>query len=105
MEEGLSHWRMRYRATVDDEPTPGLDDVILKAANRRAMYVRTVRRGVVALVLALAAAPIWPLWHLQLVHAPRAKAASDYGRQEGSTRYYLLNVAATSYTGPGSTEQ
>jgi RNA polymerase sigma-70 factor (ECF subfamily) len=31
-----------------------------------------------------------------------ARSARDYGRQEGATRYYLMNVAE--YTGPGSME-
>ena len=90
----------RYRLTVSEEPTPALDEVILKAASRRAMHVRTVRRGIA--VLGLAAVIILPFWGARVSRAPQARAPTDYGSQEGATRYYLLNVA--SYTGPGSME-
>jgi hypothetical protein len=100
-EEDTSSWMERYRSTVMDEQTPALDEVILAAARRRAVRVRTIRRSVV--VLGLAAVVILPFWRAHVSRAPQARAASDYGRQEGATRYYLMNV--TSYTGPGSMER
>jgi ferric-dicitrate binding protein FerR (iron transport regulator) len=100
-EEGLD-WKALYRATVSEEPTTALDDVILKAAGRRTAQVRSMRRGV--LVLALAGTAIWPLWHLQPGRLPQTTMATDVGRQEGATRYYLMNVAVPRETGPGLEE-
>ena len=100
-EEDTFSWMVRYRSTVIEEPTPALDEVILRAAGRRATRVRTLRRSIV--VLGLVAVVILPFWRAHVSRAPQARAASDYGRQEGATRSYLLNVA--SYTGPGSMER
>ena len=100
-EEDTSPWMLRYRLTVTEEPTPAIDAVILGAASDRAVRVRTLRRSIV--VLGLAALVILPLWGAHVIRGPQVGAASGYGRQEGVSRYYLLNVA--SYTGPGSMEQ
>jgi hypothetical protein len=102
-DEDLSQMLVHYRSTVSEEPTPGLDEVILGAASRLAVRVRTVRRSVV--VLALAAMVIWPFWEARVVRVAPAARVTDYGRQEGATRYYLLNVGGVPYTGPGSEEQ
>ncbi|HEY4212805.1 MAG TPA: hypothetical protein VGM84_15085 [Steroidobacteraceae bacterium] len=59
-----------------------------------------VRRSIVA--VGLAAAIILPFWGAHLLRAPHATAAPDYGRQEGVTRYYLLNVGHD--TEPGRME-
>jgi hypothetical protein len=100
-EEDVSRWLVSYRSTVTEETTPALDEFILRAAGRRAVRVRTLRVSIV--VIGLAAVVILPFWGAHLIRGPQARAASGYGRQEGATRYYLLNVA--SYTGPGSMEQ
>jgi hypothetical protein len=101
-EEDLSPWLGPYRLTATEEPTPALDEAILTAARGRAMRVRTVRRGIVG--LALTAVVISSFWSANLLWVPQAKEATDYGRQEGATRYYLLNVAAAPHTGIGSKE-
>ncbi|MGH9920262.1 MAG: hypothetical protein ACRD6W_15515 [Nitrososphaerales archaeon] len=101
-EEDLSAVLPRYRSTVTDEPTPHLDELILRAAGRHSVRVRVMRRCVVA--LALAALVTWPSWHLHGIRLQQARDMSGYGRQEGLTRYYLLNVASVQYTGPGSRE-
>jgi hypothetical protein len=103
MEEEVQSWRARYRRTLTDEPIAALDEVILRAASRHATRVRTVRRS--ALLLVLAAVVMWPYWSKKEIHAPRASQESGFGREEGATRYYLLNVAAVPYTGPGALEQ
>jgi hypothetical protein len=102
-DEDLSPWLARYRLTVSAEPTTALDEIILAAASRRTARVRTVRRF--SLVLALAVVVIWPLWEVRVVRVAPPVRVTDYGRQEGATRYYLLNVAGVPYTGPGSEEQ
>jgi len=98
--EGASLAIVRYRSTVAEEPTPALDEVILRAASRRAVRVRTIRRSIAA--LGLVAVLALPFWRAPSTREPEVGAARDYGRQEGATRYYLSNVA--SFTGPGSME-
>lgn len=100
-EEDTSPWIGRYRLTVSDEPTPAIDQVIFEAAGRRALRVRMLRGSIA--VLGLAALLILPLWGAHVIRGPQAGATSGYGRQEGVSRYYLLNVA--SYTRPGSVER
>ena len=102
-EEELSPWLRRYRLTATEELTPALDEAILRAASGRAMRVRTVRRSIVG--LALTAVVISSFWSARLLRAPQAKEVTDYGRLEGATRYYLLNVAAAPHTGIGSKDQ
>ncbi len=96
-EEDVSGWVMRYRSTITEEPASSFDEAILRAARRRAVHVRTMRRAVV--VLALAAVVIWPFWRLHVVRVAQAREVSGYGRQEGATRYYLLNVGRSSGSG------
>jgi len=103
IEEEISHWVRRYRSTIAEEPTPVLDELILRTARRRAVRVRTTRRSMV--MLALATIFIWPLWNLHVSRAPEATDVSSYGRLEGATRYYLLNVVPSPYSGPGTMEQ
>jgi hypothetical protein len=102
-DEDVSQVLVHYRSTVREESTTALDEIILAAASRRTAQVRTMRRC--SLVLALAAVVIWPLWKVRVVPMAPPVRATDYGRQEGATRYYLLNVASVPYTGPGSEEQ
>jgi hypothetical protein len=102
-EEDVSQMLVHYRATVSDESTTGLDEIILAAASRRIAQVRAVRR--VSLVLALAAVVTCCIWEVRVVRVAPPVRVTDYGRQEGATRYYLLNVASVPYTGPGSEEQ
>jgi hypothetical protein len=94
-------WVARYRLAVTEEATPALDELILRAASRRAVRVRTVRRSLV--VVALVSVLTWPFWGAHENPAPQVSEMSGYGRQEGATRYYLLTVG--SYTGPGSMER
>jgi hypothetical protein len=101
-DEDISQMLVSYRSTATEELTPGLDKVILGAASRRAVRVRTIRRSVVG--LALAVVIILPYWETHMIRTPQARGVSDYGRQEGATRYYLLDLASVPYTGPGSEE-
>jgi hypothetical protein len=103
MDPDESRWRVLYRATVSDEPATLLDEVILNAASRRTAQRRALRRCVV--VVALAAIALWPLRELRPVPGITRSAVTNYGLQEGATRYYLVNVAGAAYAGPGSGEQ
>ncbi len=57
------------------------------------------------MMLALATIVIWPLWNWHVTRTLEATDVSSYGRLEGATRYYLLNVVPSSYSGPGTMEQ
>jgi hypothetical protein len=102
-DEDVTQVLVHYRATVSEESTTALDESILAAASRRTVHVRAVRRF--SLVLALAAVVVWGLWDVRSVRVAPPVRVTDYGRQEGATRYYLLNVAGDPFTGPGSEEQ
>lgn len=102
IEDDESDWVVRYRSRVTEEPTSALDESILRAAGRRAVRVRTTRRSMV--VLALAAVVLTTFWRSHTVRAPQVRNASGDGLQEGATRYYLMNVAGSPYTGPGAME-
>jgi hypothetical protein len=102
-DEDVSQMVVKYRSRVREESSTALDELILAAASRRTAQVRAVRRF--SLVLALAALIIWPLWEVRIVRMAPPTRVTDFGRQEGATRYYLLNVGSVPYTGPGSEEQ
>lgn len=92
-----SHERllMEYRSAALDEPSASLDRAILDLAHRRAVRVRTARRGVALCALLLVAAAL-----VTVPHRPRGRQATQppartgYGLQEGATRDYLLTVSA-----------
>jgi hypothetical protein len=102
-DEDISQVLVHYRSTVAEESTTALDQIILAAASRRTAQVRAVRRF--SLVLTLAAVVICLLWEVRIVPVTPPVRVTDFGREEGATRYYLLNVASVPYTGPGSEEQ
>lgn len=102
IEDDESDWVVRYRSGVTEEPASALDENIIRAAGRRALRVRTTRRGLVVLVLA--AVVLSMFWRSHGVRAPQVRSVSNDGLQEGATRYYLLNVAGSPYTGPGAME-
>ena len=93
----------RYRASVDDLPTPNVDQLIKAAAARQAAKRRLLRRsGGTFFVTAVTALAIGAAWHARQPNVDRSTAlVTHYGRIEGLTRPYLLQVATTPYAGPG----
>jgi hypothetical protein len=95
---------LRYRESVEEIPTPSLDQVILEAATRQAMKRRLARRAGGASVLAattvLCAGIVWYAHQAK----PSRSIATNYGQIEGSTRPYLLQAGASGFSGPGLQE-
>ena len=96
----------RYRASIEDVATPGLDQTLMRAAARQAARRRFVRRAQGAfLATALAVTAISIGWHSYLSNTTRATAElTNYGTIEGLTKPYLLQVGTNQYSGPGLTE-
>jgi len=89
----------RYQNSVQDPSTPALDQLILAAADKRAVLQRRIRRyGVFALAAAVLSITTirW-----QIYGSGPIPAAVNPGKLEGATRDYLLHVEAHSYSGPG----
>jgi hypothetical protein len=105
MSEGEHGLVSRYLALVDDVSTPTLDEAILLAAKRQSSRRRFSRCvGGAFFVTALAAFAIGTAWHARPSGADRTSTTTEYGRNEGSTRTYLLNPALARYSGSGSAE-
>ena len=94
----------RYRACVEDVPSSHLDQTLLAAAHRQSAVHRFARRTQSAVFIAVFAAIAVSLtWRSHQLNAAQSRAA-DYGKSEGAARYYLLNVTAPQYAGPGIAE-
>ena len=95
-----------YRASVEDVPTPILDQVLMTAAGRQAAKRRFVRRaGSAFVVAALGVMGIGIGWHAHQSNTNRSTpTVTNYGTIEGLTRPYLLQVGTPQYSGPGLTE-
>jgi hypothetical protein len=101
-EDGVSECFASYRAVATDEPPIALDRAILAAASRRSARTRMLRCSGLAFAVAgcciVASMPLWQ-WHQASSRIPRGEVG--YGRQEGLSRYYLLNGANTPYANNG----
>ena len=94
----------RYRACAEEIPSADLDRTILAAAQRQAAVHRFARRTRSAVFIAACAAIAISLaWRSHQLNLAQNRAA-DYGKSEGAARYYLLNVTAPQYAGPGIAE-
>lgn len=91
-----SHERLliQYRLAALDEPSASLDRAILDLAHRRAVRVRTARRGVALCALLLIAAALVTVPHRPHGRPATPPSRTGYGLQEGATRDYLLTVSA-----------
>jgi hypothetical protein len=94
----------QYRSAVEDVPASDFDQTILAAAGRQAAVRRLVRRARNAfLVTALAATAMSLAWRSQQLNVAQTRFA-DYGKSEGTTRSYLLDVTTPPYAGAGINE-
>ena len=100
--DSTASWVAQYRASVCDTPTPMLDTAILSAARRQSASRRTVRhiRGA-SFIAAFALIALSAVWHVRQPGFDPRPAAADYGRYEGISRYYLLEVETPRFTGFG----
>lgn len=85
---------LQYRSTALDEPSASLDRAILTLARRRAVRVRTVRRGALCAMLVVAVAVVTVSQRPRAIKARPTPTRTGYGLQEGATRDYLLTVSA-----------
>jgi hypothetical protein len=95
----------RYRASVEDVATPVLDEVIMAVAGRQAAKRRFVRRAGGAFLTALTVLGIGAALHPHQSNTDRSTpTVTDFGKIEGLTRPYLLQIETAHYSGPGLTE-
>lgn len=101
--EGHSSLVNRYRAFAEEVPASNVDQIILAAARRQAVVRRFARRTRIAcFVTAVAAIAIsLTLRSHQLNSFHRV---ADYGKNEGTTRFYLLSATTPPNSGPGIAE-
>jgi ferric-dicitrate binding protein FerR (iron transport regulator) len=91
----------RYRASAEEVAASDLDQTILAAARRQAAIRRFTRRTRTAFfVTAFAVIAV----SLLKSHPSSQTRATDYGKNEGATRSYLLNATTPAYSGAGSAE-
>jgi hypothetical protein len=96
----------RYRASVEDVQSPNLDRLVKAAAVRQATRTRITRRVRESfLILAVASVTLGAAWHVYRSSPHRnALAVTDYGKIEGFSTSYLLQVGTQQYSGPGTME-
>ena len=96
----------RYRASVEKVQSPNLDRIVRAAAARQATRTRFSRRlREFYLMLAIASFTFGTAWHVHQSNSERhALAVTDYGKIEGFSISYLLQVGTQKYPGPGTIE-
>jgi alkanesulfonate monooxygenase SsuD/methylene tetrahydromethanopterin reductase-like flavin-dependent oxidoreductase (luciferase family) len=86
-----------YRAAVEDIPSPDLDQLINAAAKRQAAKRRFSRRArtalLVTVVVGLTVSSAWRTH--QTKPNPIVSKSTGYGRIEGITRPYLMQVGSS----------
>ena len=98
-------WVLQYRASVGDTPTPTLDQAILAAAARHLARRRATRLLVgVSAIAAFAMLTIGTMWHGGLSNSHPQIVRTDFGRLEGISRRYLMEVQTQPFTGFGIAE-
>jgi hypothetical protein len=89
----------RYRASAEDILSPDLDAFVLKAAARHASRRRVMRAAaILGAITATAAASM--AWRAHWTPATQARV-TQFGRLEGSSRAYLLQMNLNQYSEPG----
>lgn len=98
-------WMLQYRASVSDTPTPALDQAILSAAVRASANRRTARQfKAAALIASFALFGLGAVWHVSQPGFDPRPITTEYGRFEGISRRYLLEVETPGFAGFGITE-
>jgi hypothetical protein len=90
----------RYRASAEDILSPNLDAFVLRAAARHATQRRVMRAA--AILGAIAAAAVFSCMAWRAHGTPPTQArVTQFGRIEGSSRAYLLQMNLNQYSEPG----
>ena len=90
----------RYRASAEDILSPDLDAFVLKAAARHATQRRVMRAAAILGAIAVAAALSSMAWRARWTEPTQARV-TQFGRLEGSSRAYLLQMNLSQYSEPG----
>jgi hypothetical protein len=98
-EDELDRCVHRYRASAEDILSPELDAFVLKAAARHATQRRVMRTAAILGVIAAAAA-FSMAWRAHRTEPTQARV-TQFGRLEGSSRAYLLQMNLNQYSEPG----
>jgi hypothetical protein len=103
-DERTTPWVLQYRASVGDTPTPSLDQAILAAADRHSARRRATRQFARVSVIAAIAMLAGVVWHGGLPNSRTQIVGTDYGRLEGISRRYLMEVQTHQFTAFGIAE-
>jgi ferric-dicitrate binding protein FerR (iron transport regulator) len=90
----------RYRASAEDILSPDLDAFVLKAAARHATRRRVMRAAAILGAIAAAAAFSSLAWRAHWTEPTQARV-TQFGRLEGSSQAYLLQMNLNQYSEPG----
>lgn len=103
--DSTTPWVLQYRASVSDTPTPALDQTILAAAGRHSARRRAARQLTgVSIIAAFAMLIIGAVWHGGLSNSHPQIVRTDFGRLEGISRHYLMEVQTNQFTAFGIAE-
>jgi hypothetical protein len=96
-------WVLQYRVSVSDTPTPSLDQAILAAAGRYLARRRATRQSGAWVIAVFAMLAIYTVWQRgQPTFQPQTVA--DFGRLEGISSRYLMQVQTRPFSGFGIDE-
>jgi hypothetical protein len=90
----------RYRTSAEDILSPALDAFVLKAAGRHATQRRVIRAAAIVGAIAAAGAFSSMAWRAHWTEPTQARV-TYFGRLEGGTRAYLLQMNLNQYSEPG----
>lgn len=98
-------WVLQYRASVGDTPTPSLDQAILAAARRHSARRRATRQfALVSVIAAFLMFAFGVVWHGDPPDSQPQIVGTGYGRLEGISRRYLMEVQTHQFTAFGIAE-
>jgi hypothetical protein len=90
----------RYRASAEELLSPDLDAFVLKAAARHATQRRVMRAAAIFGAIVAAAVLSSMAWRAHWTPPSQARV-TEFGRLEGSSRAYLLQMNLNQYSEPG----
>ena len=96
--EELAPLEKAYRLAAKETPGAGMDDAILRRADRVASTRRSIRHAGLSCIAVFACLSAWMLSHngldrIRPHQSPQAQSTAPPGLAEGQTRPYLLDVS------------